>query len=178
MGYLRILCLVLLCSLLNVSAQEITCENALCAPVAACEGNTGDCPIYEFEDPGFGCCPSCCPTTCVQCFVDPCDDYYCESNPDLECEANYCGGCNRIWYSPDLFGYTSCDKEARISEQDDDDLFTTVDDSDVSTGFSSHDSADDGDSDDDSSRNNGSSSSASKQTFTCFLAFLLCAFLI
>jgi len=37
----------------------------------------------------------------VNCFVDPCFMSECTSNPDAECEANYCGGCWADYYLND-----------------------------------------------------------------------------
>ena len=120
--------------LLFACSQEITCANALCAPID-CELDS-DCLMYDLDEE-LACCPSCCDSGCAQCLVDPCSGYVCQSDPDLTCESNYCGGCNRLWYSDEFFGYRRCDNEARVSDDDgdsvsnnddDDDVFTTIDD--------------------------------------------------
>ncbi|XP_066294756.1 IgGFc-binding protein-like [Branchiostoma lanceolatum] len=49
-------------------------------------------------------CVSTCGTPCppgvdmVECFADPCDNAECPANPDATCRANYCGGCNAVFY--------------------------------------------------------------------------------
>ena len=35
-------------------------------------------------------------TPMVSCFSDPCGE--CPNYPNARCEANYCGGCNAIYY--------------------------------------------------------------------------------
>jgi len=34
----------------------------------------------------------------VNCFVDPCRFSKCDAHPTAKCVANYCGGCNALWY--------------------------------------------------------------------------------
>uniref|UniRef100_A0A7S4I784 Uncharacterized protein n=1 Tax=Vannella robusta TaxID=1487602 RepID=A0A7S4I784_9EUKA len=68
------------------------CAVVLCAvPPKECE--TG-CGLTWDEN---GCCQFCCPEECVEC-ADPCNSYVCDDNPDWECQADFCGGCNRHWY--------------------------------------------------------------------------------
>ncbi|CAH1271521.1 FCGBP [Branchiostoma lanceolatum] len=49
-------------------------------------------------------CVSTCGTPCppgvnmVECFADPCDNAECPANPNATCKANYCGGCNAVFY--------------------------------------------------------------------------------
>ena len=42
--------------------------------------------------------PDVCPdgTPVVSCFTDPCGE--CPNYPNARCEANYCGGCNAVYY--------------------------------------------------------------------------------
>ena len=37
----------------------------------------------------------------VQYLVDPCEHAQCEARPDAICVANYCGGCNAVFYDSD-----------------------------------------------------------------------------
>ena len=64
-----------------------------------------------------GCCDVCCPTECASCEVDPCEGYACQGFPGFTCKANYCGGCNREWFtsagelaecSVEIFGEHPC----------------------------------------------------------------------
>ena len=34
----------------------------------------------------------------VRCFADPCTVTRCPAYPDARCLANYCGGCNAVFY--------------------------------------------------------------------------------
>merc|ERR1712137_1041768 len=135
MGKFVVVCfLFVLCVGLS-SSQNLSCATVDCADPACEEA----CVIYESTE-DVACCPSCCPSSCVQCFVNPCDNYVCESDPELRCEPNYCGGCNRYWYSPTFFGYVECENESISSQNnadDDDDVFTTLDDDTDSTSSSS-----------------------------------------
>merc|ERR1712137_284241 len=92
---------------------EGTCTDIpnICTLEYAPECDVGDCGFYEFGDSDLACCAQCCPDECVNCFVDPCDNYFCASDPSLECEANYCGGCNRLWRSSERAGYVKCEQE-------------------------------------------------------------------
>merc|ERR1711963_928593 len=58
----------------------------------------GDCGFYEYDDSGLACCPQCCPT-----------------DPNLECQSNYCGGCNRLWFSSERSGFVQCEQESTYS---------------------------------------------------------------
>lgn len=93
---------------------ELTCAVVLCA---APECETNECASYDYDDSGLACCPQCCTESCVNCLVNPCDGYYCASDPTLECQANYCGGCNRVWYSSERSGMVQCEEEGLVSER-------------------------------------------------------------
>lgn|SRR3990167_1825229 len=59
------------------------------------ESSCGSCGVSH-----EGCCPHCCPEEeCVQCLVDPCQGYSCQGFPGYTCKSNYCGGCNREWFT-------------------------------------------------------------------------------
>ncbi|XP_072050232.1 uncharacterized protein [Amphiura filiformis] len=74
------------------------CPVALCAPAP-----NPNCRVKEDPD---ACCPSyiCEPSDCppevpvVACAKDPCVVNSCAADPTARCEANYCGGCNAIFY--------------------------------------------------------------------------------
>ena len=95
----------------------VICQDR-CAAVSCLAVNEDDCPESSCGlvwDDQFGCCQSCCDGPCVECLVNPCDNYVCGDNPEYTCEANYCGGCNREWY--DTKGnYQFCENEL-IEEQ-------------------------------------------------------------
>ena len=48
------------------------------------------------EDPG---CPPGVPI--VFCFADPCQVNSCPNFPEAECQSNYCGGCNALFFDAD-----------------------------------------------------------------------------
>jgi hypothetical protein len=61
----------------------------------------------------FNCCGETCAcvgTELANCFVNPCDVSTC-AEPDAVCEANYCGGCNAEWFTPDGLPVPSCDPQ-------------------------------------------------------------------
>lgn len=68
-----------------------------CPPGTTCEVD----PTDRFAvccAPGDSSCPRGTPT--VNCFVDPCMATSCPGVKDAKCVANYCGGCNALWYNP------------------------------------------------------------------------------
>lgn len=75
------------------------CENEVFG-VGAC---TRDCPVVDFcagcGTVREGCCETCCPESCAECARDPCEGYACQNYPGYQCRSNYCGGCNREWYT-------------------------------------------------------------------------------
>ena len=122
---------VLLLAGVYAQVDQIPCT-VLCPPAPTCDSHNS-CPYYDLSSEVGSCCPQCCPSSCVNCFVDPCANYVCASNPELTCYSNYCGGCNRLWYSEENFlGYVSCDEEAfGVAAPAEDDDFTTLDDDDL-----------------------------------------------
>merc|ERR1712130_158855 len=174
-------CLLLIATLLFAAVyadeQISTCGDVDCAPGAACTA-AQDCPYFDREQ-DLACCAQCCPSTCVNCLLDPCANYYCESDPSLVCHSDYCGGCNRLWYSDKLFGYVKCSQEATGNAAQEDDDFTTVDDvdpvtSDLFTDLdSSSDSLDDQDGDNKDSKSTSSSKSRTSSATPLTLPLVL-----
>eukprot|EP01012_Entosiphon_sulcatum_P013615 TRINITY_DN1883_c0_g1_i1.p1 TRINITY_DN1883_c0_g1~~TRINITY_DN1883_c0_g1_i1.p1 ORF type:complete len:929 (+),score=164.55 TRINITY_DN1883_c0_g1_i1:130-2916(+) len=74
--------------------------SAVACPAVACGAN------MESFTPPNACCPECRPVSrpCpdgsapTNCLVDPCGTATCASNPNAQCVADYCGGCNAIFY--------------------------------------------------------------------------------
>lgn len=75
---------------------ESACALVDCMPpeMLECENSCG-------TTKGDSCCEHCCDLPCVECFVDPCDGAVCSGHPELSCQSNYCGGCNRDWFNAD-----------------------------------------------------------------------------
>ena len=72
-----------------------------------CNGNRAWRDVTKEELAFLGTRDNCCGDRCacvdsepVQCLVDPCKLSEC-ADPDATCKANYCGGCNAEWFTPD-----------------------------------------------------------------------------
>jgi hypothetical protein len=86
---MKLVLLALVFCVAFVHAQQEGCAQ-LCAEI-----DPSSCPCGLTDDV---CCPTCC-SDCVNCFVDPCEDWACQGYPGYVCESNYCGGCNRDWFT-------------------------------------------------------------------------------
>src|SRR3990167_5752822 len=70
---------------------EHPCALVDCMPV---DVDSCDCGLQ----PTDSCCQGCCEGACASCLVDPCEGITCLDDERYICEANYCEGCNRLWY--------------------------------------------------------------------------------
>jgi eight-cysteine-cluster-containing protein len=83
-----------------------------------CNGNREWSEVTKEELAFLGSRDNCCGESCqcvnsepVQCLIDPCQVSEC-SDPDATCKANYCGGCNAEWFTPEGMPAT-CEPPAR-----------------------------------------------------------------
>ena len=87
MKYLVAVLVLAYLSLAQEDCSLVLCPERFCTDSFGC-GNDWD-----------GCCPTCCDSGCADCFAEPCAGWSCSGYPGYECRSNYCGGCNRDWFS-------------------------------------------------------------------------------
>ncbi|XP_041485759.1 kielin/chordin-like protein [Lytechinus variegatus] len=96
-----------------ITCQDTACQEPLLIP---------DGCFHEKRSPD-DCCPSVvvchddlssCPagTPAASCFSDPCLDATCYTHPNAICHANFCGGCNAIFYDDQNTGPIQCRRQA------------------------------------------------------------------